>query len=306
MDTAPIATRSRRERGAALAEFAILALLVWVLLAGTLELGRAFAAQHVLQNAARVAARELSLRELNAELPFEGDGGALKEIFDPGLLVLDENLLQSCGGYSLDAAGIDAFFDSRPDPEKLLLNRLLRPLMIYDEVDGVAMLRYPGTLLRREAGGTNCEAGSAYGVAIPVLDPNDESRIADWLPVVQPITPPGTGPYGFPISEGGWAALRIHYPFQSAALASWRDTGARTPDGEPLRSPVEAAVTGEGPDFDGLRLAPDLGEPTWGGGVVRPYSGTYGLGSMRVLGRDVRPWRRIISAEGAFRRELFL
>jgi hypothetical protein len=142
-------------------------------------------------------------------------------------------------------------------------------------------------------------------VAIPVLDPDDEGRIVDWLPVVQPITPPGTGPYGFPLSEGGWAALRIHYPFQSAALASWRDTDARTAGGAPVRSPVDAPVTGEGPNFDGLMLAPDLGEPSWGG-VVRPYSGTFGLGSMRVLGKDVRPWRRVISVEAAFRRELFL
>lgn len=300
MDTAPIATRARREQGAALAEFAILALLVWVLLAGTLELGRAFAAQHVLQNAARVASRELSLRERMAEEPF---AVALEaEIFDPDFLVLDENLLRSCGDYSLDSASIDAFFDARP---RLLLNRLLRPLMIYDEVDGVAMLRYPGTLLRKQPSGEPC-GGSAYGVAIPVLDPNDESRIAGWLPVVEPIAPPGSETYGFPISEGGWAALRIHYPFQSAALASWRDTGARTTDGEPLRSPMNAAVTSDAKLDSNLgELAPDLGESTWGG-VVHPYSGAYGLGSMRVLGRDVRPWRRVISVEAAFRREVFL
>ena len=40
--------------------------------------------------------------------------------------------------------------------------------------------------------------------------------------------------------------------------------------------------------------------------VAGAYSGTYGLGTQYVLGREVRPFRRLIAAQAIFRREVFL
>ena len=37
-----------------------------------------------------------------------------------------------------------------------------------------------------------------------------------------------------------------------------------------------------------------------------PYSGAYGLGEHLALGQSLRPFRRLISAQAIFRREVFL
>ena len=84
----------RRRRGSALVEFALLAFVVWLLLAGVLELGRAFSAQQILQHAARTIAREMSLLELPHDASFDE---ALRAVFDTRFLVIDANLLARCG-----------------------------------------------------------------------------------------------------------------------------------------------------------------------------------------------------------------
>ena len=52
---------ARRQRGGVLVEFSVSVIVLWLLLAATLDLGRAFAASQLLQTAARAAAREMSL-----------------------------------------------------------------------------------------------------------------------------------------------------------------------------------------------------------------------------------------------------
>ena len=153
-------SRKRREDGAALAEFAVLSILVWLLLAGVLDLGRAFASQHVLQNAARAAARELSLRELPVDQTFQGvlDRGL---VFDEGFLLVGSELATRCGvttgegGITLDVAR--RVLEAADAP---VLNRLLLPLWIRDEIGGDEVLRYPGAVVRRAASTTACADGS--------------------------------------------------------------------------------------------------------------------------------------------------
>ena len=40
-------------------------------------------------------------------------------------------------------------------------------------------------------------------------------------------------------------------------------------------------------------------------GAVGPYAGEYGLGRMFVAGETVRPFRKLLSAQMIFRREVF-
>ena len=308
----------RRKRGAVLAEFALVALLVWILLAATLELGRAFAAQHLLQNAARAAARALSLEAVEAETPFRSaltpgaetpfQSAVAPGLFDPGFLVIDEELLDRC-----DVPGFDDPAHAQRFEELLgelpLLNRLLRPLMIFEGTRGTRRLRYPGALLLRDApsgGFVGCASGSRYTVAVPRVV---EGGI-QWLPVVDeaPLLDPSTGdPAGFRLSEGGWSSLRIHYPFQAAGLVSWVDAAETNPrTGRPFQRPERVAPLAAAAAPAGTRLDATLDGESASPGLVNPYAGSLGLGGVYVLGRQVRPYRRVLSATAAFRREVFL
>ena len=60
---APRATGRRRERGAALVEFALVSVALYLMLAGTIEFGRLMFDANALQDVARVAA----LAELRAK-----------------------------------------------------------------------------------------------------------------------------------------------------------------------------------------------------------------------------------------------
>ncbi len=288
---------ARRERGAIIAEFAIIALVVWVLLAGTLELGRAFAAQHLLQNAARATARALSLGAFAEDATFEA--ALAQGLFDEGFLVFDEELLARCGvpGFG-DPEHAQRFEDFLRD-DVPRLNRLLRPLMIFEATQGASRLRYPGTVVLRDpppGGFVGCASGSRYTVLVLVLG---EEPI--WLPVVEEYPEDG-----FPRLGGGWSSLRIHYPFQAAALVSWVETGVTNPrTGRSFQLPEEVAA----PDVtapDGTQLDPSLGGVSASPSLVNPYSGSLGLGRVYMLGKEVRPYRRVLSATAAFRREVFL
>ena len=86
----------RRIRGAVLAEFALLGFVVWLLLAGVLEIGRALTAQQLIQHAARTMAREMARLPLAADLAFSDavrTNAFRTSVLDPGFLVIDSELL---------------------------------------------------------------------------------------------------------------------------------------------------------------------------------------------------------------------
>src|SRR5438132_13243424 len=90
-----------RERGAALVEFALVSLVLYLLLAGTIEFGRLMFAANALQDVARLAARELAVAPIRADATFDyaltcdaaTDAACLVDlrarIFDPACLVVD-------------------------------------------------------------------------------------------------------------------------------------------------------------------------------------------------------------------------
>ena len=69
-------------------------------------------------------------------------------------------------------------------------------------------------------------------------------------------------------------------------------------DPNPVAEPIlanDAGVTAPNPGGTLLGGSDDAG----------PYSGQYGLGKFYALNKEVRPFRRLISAQGVFRREVF-
>lgn len=313
-------TRSRRrERGGVLAEFALVSFVVWLLLAGVLELGRAFSAQQILQHATRTIARELALVELAHDASFEQ---ALPGVFDPRFLVIDSDLLARCGFADFGEAGHEADLERLFSERLPLGNRLIRPLMIRDRIGGLEMLRYPGALLARTDGGvtatSDCGDGSLYTIGIPRLD-EAAGRVA-WLPVVEQTPGPdpvGARREGFALRDGGWVGLRLFYPFQSAALLGVRDSGIVDPETGRMLQTFDAAGGGyvdEGLDRLGARLLSEL--ETDGGlgaaGGVSAYAGMRGLGRISSISdasggsTAVRPYRRLLTATAGFRREIFL
>ena len=300
------------EHGGVLLEFAISITVLWLIIAAALDLGRAFASAHVLQSAARSAARELAL---TADLPWNASfGSALRGVFDADYLVLDADCLEARARAN----------DTTPETELasilgdrgLSLNQMLRPLMLFERVsvggNDRHLLRYPGALLRSavspDAGAKPCSTG--YTVGIPEVE-EAQSRIT-MHGVVEEISPGS-----FRVDAGGTGsippgtvALRLLYPFQAAALTSWRRVDGRN----------QLAPAAQASDYD-VEI-PDLAASTIGeldpagageipaayvlndrGDPIPVYGGSLGLGFQAVLGRVVRPYRRVLSAQAIAARE---
>jgi hypothetical protein len=293
----PSSARTRRSSrsGAALVEFAFIALAFYLLLAGTIEVGRMVFAMQTLQNAARVGARELAQAELPATYTFEqalADPQVRETIFDPGLLVLDVS--------AMDDVEFQHTIDGWP-----AINRMLIPLMLREKIDIGAgekdYFHFPGAILQVTNPGP---FDPPYIVVIPRVKSRDAEghETIDFVPVVEEVRP-STDPAEAPFSmvstgrEKGLVCLRVNYPFQAATLSAYRVESG--PSG-PINTPIQAddsAVT--------LAAAPPGTPAVTGSGGATTYSGPYGLGVQYALGEQVRPFRRLLSAQSMFRREVF-
>ena len=330
-------------RGQALVEFALVAFVMYLLLAAILTFGHALFAAQGLQQAADVGARELSRTSLPANQTFEDalqSDAVRASLYDEAWLVVD----------------LEAFFAANPGgnvfrdlvPLMPILNQQLAPLMIVDRLDldndGTAdarLLRYPGALLERATplappvgnvypGGVYPSAVAAnYAVAIPVIVSRNAGGVETirWVAVVEEVdtedapgddTLPNPDPFllSQPVAgamdHGGIAALRVNYPFQSAVMAGFRPNPAgsfETTLGQPL--PADDGTVSE--LNPGGRPGALTGATLESGGLYSGvYGGRYGLGGLGAMGshvltggRPVRPFRRVISAQSIHRRELF-
>lgn len=284
--------RSRREAGNALIEFALVSLVLYLLVGATVELGRVILAQRVLQDAAQVTARELALVPLPATADFDA---ALADPFVQANLVDNSNWVIDLDAFADDAA-LDTFYNGLP-----LLNRLLRPLMIVDfvTIDGAErrLLRYPGAIV---------QDGTDLTVLIPRVTGRDAQGVEtiDWLPIVEEVrvdpADPTTGPFAINSLSGqqGLVALRINYPFQSAALSGFRPNPvSRVEPNLDLRNRADDASV----VADALPSGTLLGDD----GRPGPYAGSYGLGRQFAFAEEIRPYRRLLTAQAVFRREVF-
>jgi hypothetical protein len=317
----------RGERGAALLEFALVSLVLYLLLAGAVEFGRMMFGAGALQDAARVAARELALAPVRADATFEyalscdpaADTDCLadlrRRIFDPACLVVDMNDPAVSGDP-------DAYFAAMP-----IVNRVLRTLMI-TEPSLPNIVRYPGALLS-DTIGNGCSAVGPSGAAaptgltvgIPLLSADGGS--VTWVPVLeeiraaQDVSCPSRGPFSLvylgvddacgtlgedPVPDRGLAAVRMNYPYQAAMLSGFRPS-LPTPD-DPLPPNLGNPVIADESALQELNAPPGslLGDD----GAIGTYAGPYGLGRQLALaGQVVRPYRKLISAQSVYRRELF-
>lgn len=306
--------QARLRRGQSLVEFALVALVLYLLLAGILTFGHAIFVAQGLQQAADVAAREISRLPLPPAATFDD---ALLEAAKDTEHIFSKDFLV----YDLAQLAVGESFFADVVPTWPIVNQQLAPLMIVDRPDfngdGVPdarLIRYPGALLSDPA------TPSGYTVAIPLVvnRPADGGEAIMWVPVVQEIRPSnGLGP--FPVSSSGEGnegtgivALRINYPFQSASMSSFRRT-AEAPF-EPNIGNPNAADDSLVTELNPTDRPGDLLEaPLESGGIYAgTYGGRYGLGAQGALGsqaltggRPVRPYRRLITAQAIYRREVF-
>jgi len=299
----------RRRSGGALVEFSVSVVVLWLIVAATLDLGRAFAASHVLQSAARSAARELAL---DAEIPWnEPFEDAVERIFDSDYLVVDADCLEQQAAAAGRTPGSELAEILRR--EGLLLNQMLRPLMVFEHVSvgGTEwhLLRYPGALLSTQPDPTK-DCTTPFTVGIPEVDAED-SRVT-FHAVVEEIEPDAFSLGGEP--EGalpaGTVALRLLYPFQAVGLSGWRvvdgfNKPVLTADAEDYAIDT-AAVDGSTIaelDTRGPGGAPQAYALRAGGDPIPVYGGSLGLGVQGVLGQAVRPFRRVLEAQAVAARE---
>jgi TadE-like protein len=310
----------RPERGAALVEFALVSLVLYLLLAGAIEFGRLMVDANALQDVARVAARELAVAPISAGASFD-DALTLddvrRRIYDPACLVVD----------LADPAVVsdpDGFLAALP-----VVNRELRTLMI-TEPSRPNLLRYAGALLS-DGTGAQCSAVGPGGqaaatgltVAIPLINARDATGMETitWVNVVEEIRTaqgcPERGPFKLlpydpnqdecgpdpnPVPDRGLAAVRINYPYQAATLSGFRPSSPS--DTDPLPPNWSNPILAD----DGVEStnappgAPIDDDPS----AVGAYAGPFGLGRQFALaGQTVRPFRKLISAQAIFRREVF-
>ncbi len=308
---------SAHERGAVLVEFALIVIAFYLLFAGTFEIGRMVFSAQILQNAARVGARELALIPLPATYTFDKALGVnppystlpaadqanvdrVRElVYDPTLLAVD------LSAYS-DDASFQVFVATWPP-----LNRMLLPLMLREDVGGVPYLRYPGALVQAGSFGTD-STGDSLIVMVPVVTRRGAggAEFIEWHHVVEEMRASAgdaaTGPFSMiptpPQTQQGLVALRVNFPFQAGMLTAFQ---ASAPGDPFVNDPVladDGAVTVDSASAGTSATLPGALVSASSEGT---YSGQYGLGKQFALAKEVRPFRRSLSAQSIFRREVF-
>ena len=167
--------RRAARRGQSLVEFALVALVVYMLLAAILTFGHALYVAQGLQTAADLGAREISRTPLEADITFENalnDPDVQARIYSEDFLVFDLATLGATESFFQDVV-----------PNWPLLNQQLAMLMIVDRTPDRRLLRYPGALLTKSGTPT----GFTVGIPIVVSRAVDGVETIRWVPVVEEI-----------------------------------------------------------------------------------------------------------------------
>jgi hypothetical protein len=293
-------TKVKGRKGQSLIEFAVVSLVLYMLLAAILTFGHMLYVAQGLQSAADLAAREISRTPLPAVSTFEGvlQNGSLSSIYSEDYLVFD-----------LDTLPVGQSFFEDVVPTWPTVNRQLATLMITDrpdfDGDGASdrnLIRYPGALL----GSSTTPTGLTVGIPLVVSRTGSGAETIRWVSVVEEIeNDTSPDPFSVESDQRGIVALRLNYPFQSASMSSFRvnPAGVFEPSVGNVNSAYDGAVTEVNP-LDrpgGLRPQPLDNGSTYAG----VFGGTYGLGAQGAFGQVVRPFRRIVSAQAIYRREIF-
>jgi len=289
-------------RGQALVEFAFLIVLLVVIIGATLSFGLFFFQANVLQQAVDVTAQEI------ARMPFSPTAelglGNLSSDTDPGTVVMYDPQFQSqiydeqylvIHDSEWSGSDFQTYVDTLP-----LLNRLLATVMVRDETYAEGVTRYPGAIVR------NIHTGEET-VLIPLISyaEGGAETLAQWVAPVEEIRPNGIGPYSVIANDPsnssfvpGMVALRINYPAQSTTLMN------RTGDGGQNIVLADDSALSDGDTGTNYSLV----VPAEAGAAdTTIHSGRFGLGRQAALliESGVRPYRKVMSVQAIYRREVF-
>lgn len=288
---------SRRRRGNALIEFTFVTLILYLLLAGIFDFGRALYSAQVTEQTADFIAREISRLPLPATATFTGlydpsdssyaDWAPIRQnVYTEDYLVIDISTWMSGG----TGKTLMEFVDGIANPPVPPGNKLLIPLMVVQSStqdsavpSGRTFLMYPGALQPSRT------APSGYTILIPQVSyaADGTEQIAppsQWLHAVEPMLQNNQDVFSLTPPGQGLVALRVNYAFQAAALTQ---AGANP-----------AAFT----QLGGGQKPAKVSDPS---GKFGSYTGPEGLGEQAAYAQVVRPYRRIISSQAVYRREIF-
>ena len=207
-------TQAHNRRGQALVEFAVVSLVVYMLLAAILTFGQLLYCAQTQQQAADVAAREISRTPLPAtadlmDVLYSSDPqftAVRQAVFDPQLLQFD---------LSTVPAGQSILDTIRTWP---IVNQMLYPLMIPIIPPGQTQARwlsYPGVVPCTDSSGPN---RTVYCVARVDSRAASGAEAITWVPVIEEITP---GAFSVASTQGGLVSLRINLGYQSASMSAY-------------------------------------------------------------------------------------
>ncbi|MDA7874189.1 pilus assembly protein [Rhodopirellula sp.] len=334
----------KKRSGQALIEFALVALVLYLIVGAALTFGLWLYAAGQIQQAANVGARELSQTPLPFDSTFETALDTLivrQRIYDDRWLVIDLD--------QLEASNPNYNFFEDVVPEMPLLNQQLASLYIVDRFDhdnnaatsDVRLMRYPGALLTRtDAISTPALTGKPwvaqqYVVQIPIVVERTAGHSGGgggerirWVNVVEeidteglPDEDSGENPDPFSLENSntdmrGVVALRIHYPAQSAWLSSYQDRGpfVINTDDPNVADDAAVVVIDNSNQSGSLIERPLTGTNASGDSIYAgTYGGKYGLGIHGAMtspqltgsGSGIRPYRRVLVSHAIFRREVF-
>jgi len=282
------------ERGSVLIEFSLIAVSLSLMIALIVDVVRMVFVSQLLQETARVAARELALLPLSPVMTFEQalqDPQVKSQIYDPAALVIEIDHVQ-------DSHRLEKIMDGLP-----LVNRMLRPLMRVEQIvlDGTTrkVLRFPGIVVQDRMRQTDL---NSWSVSVPFKRTSGEKhdeRIG-WKPVLEEIREnpedPESGSFSLQPSEQGalpgLVALRVNYPFQPM-LMNWLPKSLL---------PDSVAISSEGKSS----WASDLAEPREQSlGKTSLTHRPQRVGSRASVNKTLNEYQHVLSAQAVFRREVF-
>lgn len=294
--------RHRCRYGQVLVEFALVALVLYLLLASILEFGRLLFVAQTVHAAADFAARELARTPLPAAATIQEalEHEDARKVYDEHFLVI--------------------FLDHLPDDVTLMeyvatmppVNQQLFPLMVLSHVNGERVLRYPGALVEDTQRDDDPASALNNGllVKVPVLLNHVTVQWHDVLEGMVQDTVGTSDPFHVGSTHRGLVALRVHYPFQAASMSGFRPRVTESGENDTFAGNVDRVIDADDSVIidsglpNGAQLVtPDIPPGADYGGT---YGGAYGLGEQGALARSVRPYRKVISANGIARREVFL
>ncbi|PQO27292.1 hypothetical protein C5Y96_17260 [Blastopirellula marina] len=280
-----------QRKGQSLVEFALVALVLYLLLGAIFTFGHALYVAQQVQMSADLLAREVS------RTPLSVNGENLREAMQDQAVkssIYDESKLRF---NLLDLEDPDSPEDLREEIKTWpIVNRMLSVVMT--KVDG--FFQYPGIVNHGTTDDPHYRIATSYEAALPTPgNPVDEG----WVDVVEELTdsaenslyPPGS-------DSGGVVALRINYPVHSPFFTAMHPLPEEAKFGDPNANYVKVS-----PGDNASEITSEFGEyrPEYLNPEKELYGGNRGLGRQYAWGTQVRPYRRIVSGQAIYRREVF-